>query len=164
MSAARTGLKTRRFPGVISDVPGEHVTGLSVSRGQIKLAMGTSTVGEGARQDVLRVIDFAGVSTETASAGVPQIAGPLSDYTERHGRDLLHFIWDNLSAEERQRFDTEVASAAVTALETASLIPIARFFGDWEESVSLRLDPTLAKQIARALDEAADQLPPREAE
>lgn len=86
------------------------------------------------------------------------VQGDIREHTERRGNDLLHYIWSNLDAEEQRRFMQGAMSVALKSFESGSLLPIARFFGGWEETVSLNLDLDLAQEISQAFREASREL------
>ena len=170
MSAATTASVITQFPAEVSEKRRGDVAGLfSLVATEVQVVILPEGIDEALRQAAwTQGLGLVSVSAGGVRAGAllgegaPQ--GILSEYMERHGDDLLQFISSSLDAEEQCRFSSELASVALAALESASLLPLARFFGDWEESVSLKLDTDLAEQIGRALEEAEGQLPSDEIE
>jgi hypothetical protein len=90
----------------------------------------------------------------TATATSPPLGLTVLAYTTRAPEDLFAFILDNLDSEEREWLLQDLLKAVVLSCETHSFEPLGEVLGDWEETVAIKLNPELSRELGEAFREA----------
>jgi len=104
--------------------------------------------------DSTRAEERVAAGSAPATATSPPLGLTVLAYTTREPEELAEFILGNIDAEERDWLLQDLLKAVVQSCATYSFEPLGEVLGDWEETVTIKLNPELSRELGEAFREA----------